>query len=155
MSSLQDRFRTARDRESVSTYILQPRILHPLENEEIKILLLENISQDAVGGFRSQAFHVDHYAKAMSEDELVEKIGSYHAIGIRSKTKITERVLKSAAKVRLKVFPFILKFMHPFSSFSSLVVFVLGPTKSTSSLLREQEYPSSIPLSQTLVLWQN
>jgi D-3-phosphoglycerate dehydrogenase len=99
-SALQDRFRAARDREPASTYILQPRILHPLENEEIKILLLENISQDAVGSFRSQAYRVDHYTKALSEDELVEKIGAYHAIGIRSKTKITERVLKSAKRVR-------------------------------------------------------
>jgi D-3-phosphoglycerate dehydrogenase len=35
----------------------------------------------------------------MSEDELVQKIGSYHAIGIRSKTKITERVIKAASKL--------------------------------------------------------
>ena len=104
MSTLTDRLRPARDHEPVSTYILKPRILHPLENEEIKILLLENISQDAVAAFRFQSYHVDHHTKALSEDELVEKIGSYHAIGIRSKTRITERVLKSASKVRsLKV----------------------------------------------------
>lgn len=98
-SALHDYFRAARDREQVSTYVHQPRILHPLENEEIKILLLENISQDAVAALRSQSYHVDHHTKAMNEDELVQKIGSYHAIGIRSKTKITERVLKHAPKV--------------------------------------------------------
>jgi len=99
MGNIHERFHAPRDRESITGYIFQPRILHPLENEEIKILLLENISQDAVASFRFQAYRVDHHLKAMNEDELVQKIGSYHAIGIRSKTKITERVLKAASKV--------------------------------------------------------
>ncbi|CAA7258684.1 unnamed protein product [Cyclocybe aegerita] len=96
-SNIHDRFRSAR-RESYSD-IRRPKILHPLENENLRLLILENISQDAVAHFRQQGYHVDHSTKAMSEDELVEKIGQYHAIGIRSKTKITERVLKSASKL--------------------------------------------------------
>ena len=103
MANIHERFR---DRGDSTGYVFQPRILHPLENEEIKILLLENISQDAVASFRSQAYHVDHRSKAMSEDELVENIGAYHAIGIRSKTKITERVLKAASKVTSYNSPF-------------------------------------------------
>lgn len=79
--------------------VRQAKVLHPVATDELKLLLLENISQNAVKSFKDQGFQVDHYAKAWSEDELVEKIGSYHAIGIRSKTKITERVLKSATKV--------------------------------------------------------
>ncbi|KAF4622938.1 hypothetical protein D9613_001746 [Agrocybe pediades] len=97
-TSIHDRFRAARRQESISD-IRQPRILHPLENEGLRILLLENISLDAVAAFRAQGYHVDHSSKAMSEDELLEKIGSYHAIGIRSKTKITERVVKAAPKL--------------------------------------------------------
>ena len=76
-----------------------PRILHPLENEGLRLLILENISQDAVTTFLGLGYHVDHHKTALSEDELVEKIGSYHAIGIRSKTKITKRVLQAASKV--------------------------------------------------------
>ena len=76
-----------------------PKVLHPIDNDHLKLLVLENISQEAVAAFTSQGFHVDHYTKAMSEDELVEKIPNYHAIGIRSKTKITERVIKAASKV--------------------------------------------------------
>jgi len=79
--------------------IRQPRVLHPVDNEDLRLLLLENISQEAVNAFQAQGFHVDHATKAMSEDELVEKIGSYHAIGIRSKTKITEKVIKAASKL--------------------------------------------------------
>ena len=79
--------------------IRPPKVLHSVQNEDIKILMLENISQEAVQAFRGQGYHVDHHKKALSEDELVAVIGKYHAIGIRSKTKITERVIKSSAKV--------------------------------------------------------
>jgi D-3-phosphoglycerate dehydrogenase / 2-oxoglutarate reductase len=99
-SSFHDRYRHHRRlaEESFSD-IRRPKILHPLENEDLRLLVLENISQDAVSVFLKQGYHVDHYTKALSEDELVEKIGSYHAIGIRSKTKITQRVLQAASKV--------------------------------------------------------
>lgn len=97
-NSFTERFAVRRDTISHQN-IRQPKVLHPVENEDLKLLLLENISQDAVRSFQAQGFHVDHSTKAMSEDELVEKIGNYHAIGIRSKTKITERVIKSASKV--------------------------------------------------------
>jgi len=85
-------------------HIRQPKVLHPVDNENLKLLLVENISPEAVGALQDQGWHVDHSAGAMSEDELVEKIHQYHAIGIRSKTRITERVLKAAPKVS-RLFP--------------------------------------------------
>ena len=97
-TSFHDRYRRHRHRESFSD-IRKPKILHPLENEGLRLLILENISQDAVTAFLAQGYQVDHYTKAFSEDELVERIGSYHAVGIRSKTKITQRVLQAASKV--------------------------------------------------------
>lgn len=84
---------------SATDNVRYPKVLHPAENEGLKLLILENISQEAVAVFQAQGFHVDHSTKAMSEDELVAKIPEYHAIGIRSKTKITERVIKAAPKV--------------------------------------------------------
>ncbi|KAF9015098.1 hypothetical protein BDQ17DRAFT_1340483 [Cyathus striatus] len=98
-SSIHDHFRKLRRQDSTINDIRAPKILHPLENEGLRLLILENISQEAANAFRSQGYHVDHFTKAMSEDELVEKIPSYHAIGIRSKTKITQRVLKAASKL--------------------------------------------------------
>jgi D-3-phosphoglycerate dehydrogenase len=100
-TSFHDRYRHHRHRRGEESFsgIRQPKILHPLENEGLRLLILENISQDAVTTFLGQGYHVDHHTKAFSEDELVEKIGSYHAIGIRSKTKITQRVLQAASKV--------------------------------------------------------
>ena len=100
-SSFHDRYHHHRRRRGEESFfdIRKPKVLHPLENEGLRLLILENISQDAVTTFTGQGYHVDHYTKALSEDELVEKIGSYHAIGIRSKTKITQRVLQAASKV--------------------------------------------------------
>ena len=94
-STLRERIRS----ESITHAIRQPKVLRPVDKEEIKLLLLENISMEAVNAFKEQGFQVDHYTKSWSEDELVEKIGNYHAIGIRSKTKITARVLQAAPKV--------------------------------------------------------
>lgn len=44
-------------------------------------------------------FQVDHFTKAFSEAELLEKLPGYSAIGIRSKTKMTAKVIKAASKV--------------------------------------------------------
>ena len=98
-STIHDRMLFRKD--STTFAIRQPKVLHPVDNEDLRLLLLENISQEAVKAFQVQGFTVDHSAKAMSEGELVAKIGQYHAIGIRSKTKITERVIKAATKVRI------------------------------------------------------
>ncbi|KZT30662.1 hypothetical protein NEOLEDRAFT_1174052 [Neolentinus lepideus HHB14362 ss-1] len=97
-ASFHDRF-TSSSFAFTNPGVRVPKVLHPIDNDDLKLLLLENISQEAVKAFQAHGFHVDHSAKAMSEDELVEKIGQYHAIGIRSKTKITERVIKAASKL--------------------------------------------------------
>lgn len=76
-----------------------PRLLTPFDTGDIRILLLENVSQGAVKMLRDQGYQVDFHPKAWTEDELVEKIGQYHAIGIRSKTKITQKVIRAAHKV--------------------------------------------------------
>ncbi|KAF9044608.1 hypothetical protein BDZ89DRAFT_943150 [Hymenopellis radicata] len=96
-TTIHDRFGSFRRQENLD--VARSKVLHPVENEDLRLLILENISQDAVSTFRTQGYTVDHFTRAMSEDELVEKIGAYHAIGIRSKTKITARVLKAATKL--------------------------------------------------------
>lgn len=79
--------------------LLRQRVLRPFATGELRLLLLENISQGAVKAFQQLGFQVDHHTKAWSEEELIQKIGQYHAIGIRSKTRLTANVLKSATKV--------------------------------------------------------
>ena len=94
---LSDRLRH-RDSLAAIGAVRQPKVLHPADNDDLRLLILENISLEAVCYFRSQGFHVDHYTKAFSEAELLEIIPHYHAIGIRSKTRITEKVIKAATK---------------------------------------------------------
>ncbi|ESK96237.1 3-phosphoglycerate dehydrogenase [Moniliophthora roreri MCA 2997] len=64
------------------------------------LLLLENVSQKAVDTFRARDIYVDHFSDSMSEEQLVRRIGAYHGVGIRSKTRITARVLQSAPKLQ-------------------------------------------------------
>lgn len=68
--------------------------------EKINILLLENISADAVAAFNQEGYtSVQTVKGALSEQELIERIGDVHILGIRSKTQITEAVLNAAPKL--------------------------------------------------------
>ena len=63
--------------------------------DQIKVLLLENIHPSAEEYFKKQGFNVTRLAHALSEDQLIEQAKDVHLIGIRSKTHLTERFLRS------------------------------------------------------------
>lgn len=68
--------------------------------DKINILLLENISDNAVLAFKNAGYgHVKKLERAYTEEELLENIGDVHLLGIRSKTILTERVLRNAKKL--------------------------------------------------------
>ncbi|PIS09983.1 MAG: phosphoglycerate dehydrogenase, partial [Bdellovibrio sp. CG10_big_fil_rev_8_21_14_0_10_47_8] len=60
----------------------------------LKILLVENIHPVAKIRLEQEGFHVDLTAHSPGEDELIELVKKYDALGIRSKTVVTEKVLK-------------------------------------------------------------
>lgn len=69
--------------------------------EKIKILLLENISDTAVQNFTRYGYaQVEKLTKALPEEELIKRMKDVHLLGIRSKTQITENVLKAANKLQ-------------------------------------------------------
>jgi D-3-phosphoglycerate dehydrogenase len=69
--------------------------------EKINILLLENISDVAVEQFtRSGYTHVKKMSGAQSEEDLIREIKHVHLLGIRSKTRVTEKVLQAATKLQ-------------------------------------------------------
>lgn len=74
----------------------QQKVLKPFSTGDIKILLLENVNQTAIDNFTNQGYQVDFHKGALPEEELIEKIKDVHAIGIRSKTKLTQKVLENA-----------------------------------------------------------
>jgi D-3-phosphoglycerate dehydrogenase len=70
--------------------------LRPFDTSDIKVLLLENISANAANALRKEGYQVEECKGALTEKELKKRIESVHAIGIRSKTQVTEEVLKCA-----------------------------------------------------------
>lgn len=68
--------------------------------EKIRILLLENISDNAVAEFTAAGYPaVTKRKEALQEEALIEALQGVHLLGIRSKTLITERVIKNADKL--------------------------------------------------------
>jgi D-3-phosphoglycerate dehydrogenase len=69
--------------------------------EKVKILFLENISDAAVKRFSGAGYtSVKKLTKALPEAELIREIEDVHLLGIRSKTQVTEKVLKAAKKLQ-------------------------------------------------------
>ncbi|MEX6687155.1 phosphoglycerate dehydrogenase [Danxiaibacter flavus] len=69
--------------------------------EKINILFLENISDKAVQQFKQNDYvNVKKLSGALSEEELIKEIKNVHLLGIRSKTKITAKVLEEAKKLQ-------------------------------------------------------
>ncbi|GAA6019488.1 hypothetical protein JCM10207_001406 [Rhodosporidiobolus poonsookiae] len=68
----------------------------PVSEDSARILLLENINASAVKMLKDQGYHVEELKKALGEDELIAKLkeGGFTAVGIRSKTKVTARVIQ-------------------------------------------------------------
>lgn len=75
----------------------------PLHETAVKILLLENVNTAAVDMLTAQGFEVKEIKSALGEDELIRtlKDGNFQAVGIRSKTKITARVISEVPGVSL------------------------------------------------------
>jgi D-3-phosphoglycerate dehydrogenase len=68
--------------------------------DKIKVLLLENISDTASEAFQSGGYtSIERLKTALGEEELRSAVRDVHILGIRSKTKITERVIASAEKL--------------------------------------------------------
>lgn len=65
-----------------------------------RILLLENVHPDAKANLERAGFAVELLKSALGEDELCERVQGAVALGIRSKTQVTERVLASTSSLR-------------------------------------------------------
>src|SRR3954469_25730603 len=69
--------------------------------EKINVLFLENISDSAVKLFRDAGYSsAKKMTGALSEEDLIKEIKDVHLLGIRSKTRVTARVLEAAHKLQ-------------------------------------------------------
>ncbi|EXM35697.1 D-3-phosphoglycerate dehydrogenase 2 [Fusarium oxysporum f. sp. vasinfectum 25433] len=73
-----------------------PKNLKPFNTKDIKILLLENVNVTGQEILKAQGYQVEALKTSLPEDQLIEKIRDVQVIGIRSKTKLTEKVLRQA-----------------------------------------------------------
>ncbi|KAK4053554.1 D-3-phosphoglycerate dehydrogenase 2 [Microbotryomycetes sp. JL201] len=73
----------------------------PVSDSPVKMLLLENINAAAVDMLKQQGYHVEEVKKALGEDELIQRLrdGQFQAVGIRSKTKVTAKVIKECPQL--------------------------------------------------------
>ena len=71
-----------------------------LPKDRIKILLLEGISDSAVATFNTSGYAtIRREAKALEGEALLEAVQGVHLLGIRSRTQVTEEVLKAADRL--------------------------------------------------------
>ena len=71
-----------------------------LHKDKIKILLLEGVHQSALEVLKSNGYsNIEYLTGSISDDELKVKIANVHFVGIRSRTQLTEDVLKHANKL--------------------------------------------------------
>jgi D-3-phosphoglycerate dehydrogenase / 2-oxoglutarate reductase len=70
-----------------------------MKNHKPKALLLENVHPDAVARFRAAGYDVEPLLHGLDEDALLRKLPQVSVLGIRSKTRVTQRVLSGAAKL--------------------------------------------------------
>lgn len=78
---------------------MEPTTSYP--KDKINILFLENISDKAVKHFQELGYSsVKRLSGALSEKELIAAVENVHILGIRSKTRITDKVLAAATKLQ-------------------------------------------------------
>ena len=68
--------------------------------QDIRVLLLEGISQSAVDEFIAAGYtQIERHQKSLPEDELKRRIADAHFVGIRSRTQLNAQVLAEAQRL--------------------------------------------------------
>jgi D-3-phosphoglycerate dehydrogenase / 2-oxoglutarate reductase len=71
-----------------------------LPKDKIKFLLLEGPHQSVISNLKAAGYENIEYVKsALPNTELLKKIGDFHFLGIRSRTKISKEILDAAKKL--------------------------------------------------------
>ena len=116
------------------------------------VLLLESIHTAASASFEDRGFSVSRRAGSLTEDELIEALQGHSMVGIRSNTKITERVLDNTNLSAIGAFCIgtnqidlnaaaergIAAFNAPFSNTRSVVELVIGEIIALARRLHEK-----------------
>lgn len=75
-------------------------VKHSKSKDEIKVLLLEGIHQNAVKELNARGYHnVELLPGALADDELKAKIADVYMVGIRSQTQLRAPILEAAKRL--------------------------------------------------------
>mmetsp|Transcript_64144 Transcript_64144/g.185969 ORF Transcript_64144/g.185969 Transcript_64144/m.185969 type:complete len:427 (-) Transcript_64144:125-1405(-) len=66
---------------------------------KIKVLLLEGVSQKGIKMLKDDGFQVEALKTALTEAELLEKVKDLHILGLRSKTRVTRKVIEASNRL--------------------------------------------------------
>ena len=66
---------------------------------KIQVLLLDGIDQDAADKFSAEGYRVEQVSAKLSEDDLIKAIKDVSIIGVRTRTKLTPKVIAAAQKL--------------------------------------------------------
>ena len=61
----------------------------------MKALLLENIHDEAVRTLKKAGYEVERVSEALDEDDLISALDGVDLLGIRSRTRVTRRVVEA------------------------------------------------------------
>ncbi|OGM21150.1 3-phosphoglycerate dehydrogenase [Candidatus Woesebacteria bacterium RIFCSPHIGHO2_01_FULL_38_9b] len=80
-------------------YLLDLPRAYSYPKNRIKVLLTENINSKAYESFTNEGYSVEVIPNSLDEASLIKAIKDVSVLGIRSKTKITQKVLDSADRL--------------------------------------------------------
>lgn len=80
-------------------YLLDLPRAYSYPKNRIKVLLTENINSNAYENFVNEGYNIETVQSSLSEEELFKKIKDVSILGIRSKTKITTKILANADRL--------------------------------------------------------
>lgn len=67
---------------------------------DIRVLLLEGVSQTAVKSFRAAGYtQIEYHEKSLPEAQLAERVAEAHIVGIRSRSQLTAPVFQNSRRL--------------------------------------------------------
>jgi len=81
--------------------ILRKKEIKKMKERKEKVLILEDINGKARELFEEKGYEVDEIKKSLDDIELMNIIGQYSVLCIRSKTKITKEIIEKASKLKV------------------------------------------------------
>lgn len=68
--------------------------------QDIRVLLLEGISQTAVESFRAAGYtQIEYHEKSLPENELAQAVAEAHIVGVRSRSYLTPDIVQQARRL--------------------------------------------------------